>query len=280
MNKPFGKTKRNVAATIRMAVLLLLAGLLLAACSDDDTTRPAGILVTAESPLATTEAGGSDTFTLLLNSQPGADVTIEVSTSDGSEGLVSAGDPAPAGTQSISVNFTPANWATAQTITVSGVDDGIDDGDQDFIILISAAASTDLNYDGIDPDDLAATNADNDESLEIIGTYNDDFGTAHTIGQTQWDMDFGSGFGTATFAILQFSNGADFLVAQNGADNAFNPDLFSQFDWTTFETELYFCQSTFDAATEAEAAAAAVADNTDPTMDGCGGFAWSRLTPQ
>ena len=121
--------------------------------------------------------------------------------------------------------------------------------------------------------------ADDDDALEIVGIYDDDFGTTHAISSTEWAMDFG-GFGSASFAILQFSNSADFLVGQNGADNSFSPDLFSRFDWTNFASELYFCQGTFAAASEAEAAAADTSDATDPTSGGCGGFSWSRLTPQ
>ena len=47
--------------------------------TDNDT---AGITVTPTSGLTTTEAGGTATFTVVLNSQPTADVTIGVSSSD------------------------------------------------------------------------------------------------------------------------------------------------------------------------------------------------------
>lgn len=116
-------------------------------------------------------------------------------------------------------------------------------------------------------------------ALEIAGSYSDDFGTIHTIGESEWLMDFGE-FGSASFSVLQFSNAGDFLVAQNGADNSFNADFFSRFDWTTFEDDLYFCQGTFDAATEAEAEAVDTMERTDPSSGGCGDFPWSKLTPQ
>ena len=116
--------------------------------TDDDT---AGATVSAISGL-TTEAGGTATFTIVLNSEPTADVTIELSSGDATEGTVS-----PA-----SLTFTPANWDDFQTATVTGVDDDLVDGSVAYTINTSAATSTDAKYDGLDPDDVDATNADDD----------------------------------------------------------------------------------------------------------------------
>ncbi len=58
----------------------------------------AGITVSPSSGLETTEAGGSDTFTIVLDSQPTADVTIGLSSSDLSEGTVSPASVTFAGT--------------------------------------------------------------------------------------------------------------------------------------------------------------------------------------
>ena len=73
----------------------------------------AGITVTPTSGLTTTEAGGTATFTVVLNSQPTADVTIALSSSRHHRGDGLAG----------SLMFTPANWDMPQTVTVTGVDD-------------------------------------------------------------------------------------------------------------------------------------------------------------
>ena len=53
----------------------------------------AGITVTPTAGLATTEAGGTATFTVVLNTQPTADVTIALSSSDTTEGTVAPGEP-------------------------------------------------------------------------------------------------------------------------------------------------------------------------------------------
>ncbi len=116
---------------------------------DDDT---AGITVNPTSGLVTTEAGGTDSFTVVLDTEPTADVTIGLSSSDTSEGTVS-----PA-----SMTFTAANWNVAQTATVTGVDDAVADGDQAYTIVTAAATSSDANYSGMDPADVAVTNTDDD----------------------------------------------------------------------------------------------------------------------
>ena len=66
-----------------------------------------------------TEAGGSATFTVALLTQPSAAVTVSVTSQDPSEGRV---EPAV-------LTFTTSGWNTAQTVTVTGQDDTIDDGD-------------------------------------------------------------------------------------------------------------------------------------------------------
>ena len=47
-------------------------------------------------------------------------------------------------------------------MTVTGVDDDLDDGDVAYTIVTAAATSTDTIYNGINADDVAVTNTDND----------------------------------------------------------------------------------------------------------------------
>jgi hypothetical protein len=76
---------------------------------DDET---AGIAVSDISGNST-ESGGQATFTIVLNSEPTADVTISLSSSDTSEGTVSPVD----------LTFTSSNWNVPETVTVTGVFD-------------------------------------------------------------------------------------------------------------------------------------------------------------
>ena len=113
----------------------------------------AGITVTPTTGLTTTEAaGGTATFTVVLNTQPTADVTIGLSSSDTTEGTV-----APA-----SLTFTTANWNVAQTVTVTGVDDALDDGNVVYTIVTAPATSADPTYSSVDAADVTVTNTDND----------------------------------------------------------------------------------------------------------------------
>ena len=63
-----------------------------------------------------------------------------------------------------SLTFTSANWNTAQTITITGMDDDSVDGSIAYTIVIAAATSTDTDYNGFDPEDVGVTNSDNDVS--------------------------------------------------------------------------------------------------------------------
>src|SRR6185503_4796283 len=82
-------------------------------------TASAAVDETPASGLVTDESGHADTFDLVLTSQPSADVTFALTSSDPAEGL-----PTPS-----SITFTPADWNVPQTITVTGIDDAVDDGD-------------------------------------------------------------------------------------------------------------------------------------------------------
>jgi hypothetical protein len=119
--------------------------------TDDDT---AGITVDPTGGLIVTEAGGTDTFTVVLDSEPTADVTIALSSSDLSEGTVSP----------VSLTFTSADWDTTQTVYVTGVDDADIDSDAAFPILTAAATSSDPKYEGLDTADVWVMCLDDDNT--------------------------------------------------------------------------------------------------------------------
>ena len=111
----------------------------------------AGITIN-KNQLTTTESGGTDTFTVVLNTAPTGDVTIGLSSSDTTEGTVSP----------TSLTFTSDNWSTPQTVTVTGVDDSVVDGDVAYTIITAAATSTDPAYNGVKPLNGSVINLDND----------------------------------------------------------------------------------------------------------------------
>ena len=64
------------------------------------------------------EDGETDSFTVVLNSEPISDVVIAISSDDTDESTVSPG----------SLTFTSANWDSPQTVIVTGADDDLADG--------------------------------------------------------------------------------------------------------------------------------------------------------
>lgn len=118
-------------------------------------------LVTAPSPgNKTTEAGGTVSFTVKLNTPPTANVVIPISSSDTTEGTVNVS----------SLTFTPTNWSVAQTVTVTGVDDQLDDGDVAYSIQLGVISSTDSGFNGMNPVDISLVNLDNDFFPDIAVT--------------------------------------------------------------------------------------------------------------
>ena len=131
-----------------------VANLTLDATTTDNDS--AGVTVAAsDGDTTVTEAGSTDTFTVVLNTQPSSDVVINVSSGDTGEATV-----APA-----ELTFTFGNWNIAREVVVTGVDDNDIDGDQTTTLTVSVVdGSSDDAYDGVDDQTLDATTSDDDEA--------------------------------------------------------------------------------------------------------------------
>ncbi len=179
--------------------------------TDDDT---AGITVSAISG-STTEAGGTATFTVVLNSEPIADVSIALSSSDTTEGTVS-----PA-----SLAFTTATWNTAQLVTVTGVDDTVVDGDTTYAIVTAAASSSDTTYNGMDPGDVTVINTDDDTAgYSISGTVSGDVseGVLITLSGNATDTTTTAADGSYSFTGLASGT---YTLAASMTGYTFSPSL-------------------------------------------------------
>ena len=114
--------------------------------------------VTVDPVALTVDEAGSDTtsdYTVVLDTVPTADVTIAVASSDTLAATVS----------SASLTFTPANWNTAQTVTVTGVNDDIDNpSDERTASLSHTATSGDTGYEGVAIDPVTVTVTDDDDA--------------------------------------------------------------------------------------------------------------------
>ena len=117
--------------------------------------------VTNSGGVEVTESGAAESFGIRLATAPTAPVTITVALTPPLAGVTVTPDM---------LTFTAANWRTPQTVTVdaSGHDD-LDAIDETATITLTAA-STDSNYNGPIPPDIAVTVTDNDKPALIANT--------------------------------------------------------------------------------------------------------------
>ena len=105
------------------------------------------------------EAGTTDTFTVRLNTQPTSNVVVNVG----------SGDPTEATVNPATLTFTPSNWNIPQTVTVTGVDDALDDGDVVSNITLSIDdANSDNSYDPLPNFNVSVTTLDNDVAATTL----------------------------------------------------------------------------------------------------------------
>ncbi len=114
--KPTDKDKNNIySATVR-------------ATDEDGNTDTAAVQVTAggrslvlsKNSVTVAEKAGTDSFTVSLDSQPTGDVTVALTTT-GETGALTL--------DQTELTFKPGDWNQAQTVTVTGVDDKVDNAD-------------------------------------------------------------------------------------------------------------------------------------------------------
>ena len=124
---------------------------------EDDETL--GVTVSKMALTVTEEDTTGDSYTVVLDSQPTADVVVTVAGHAGSE--VS---PNPT-----TLTFTSTTWSTAQAVTVTAADDV--DGSNDTVSLTHSATSADADYDAIAIAGVTVTVSDNETpSTEVILT--------------------------------------------------------------------------------------------------------------
>ena len=140
---------------------------LIVTIEDADT---AGVTIT-ESFDATklSEPDGTDTYDVVLKSQPAHNVTISVQAQAGVT-INKSGDKASA-SQTQKLIFTSSNWDRAQTITIAVVDDDIDEpGRTRSATITHTSSSDDDEYDGLRIDDVVAIIQDDDPTEVTLST--------------------------------------------------------------------------------------------------------------
>ena len=126
--KPTDKDKNNIySATVR-------------ATDEDGNTDTALVQVTAggrslvlsKNSVTVAEKAGTDSFTVALDSQPTGDITVALTTT-GETGALTL--------DQTELTFKPGDWNQAQTVTVTGVDDKVDNADDKREASIALVAS-------------------------------------------------------------------------------------------------------------------------------------------
>jgi len=69
--------------------------------------------------------GNTATYTIVLNTQPTAEVTVTATSNDETAATISTGSPGTVATVSEMLTFTPNDWNQPQTVTVTAVDDNV-----------------------------------------------------------------------------------------------------------------------------------------------------------
>ena len=160
--------------------------------TDDDTAE----LTVSVTQLTVTEAAGTGrtaSYTVKLNTQPTGDVTITPSSSAESAATVSG-----------ALTFTTANWSTAQTVTVTGVDDLVDQGGTDRTATISHTVSGG-DYGEVSAGTVSVTVTD-DDTAGLTVTAADPF----TVGEGA----------SATYTVQLNTEPSADVVIEIGSNNA------------------------------------------------------------
>ena len=82
----------------------------------------AGVRIEPQFGLQTTEDGGTASFTIQLEGDPSASVTIGLSSNNPQEATIDRSE----------VDLHRDNWNSPQSIVITGLDDLVDDGDTPF----------------------------------------------------------------------------------------------------------------------------------------------------
>jgi hypothetical protein len=126
--------------------------------TDDDA---AGFALADTARLVVTELGDTDAFAVVLTARPSADVVLDVTSADVGEAAVS-----PA-----TLTFSPTTWNTPQTVTLTGVDDALTDGNVVTIVTVSVdVPASAAEYAGVGDRTVAVTTVDDDTPGFTVAT--------------------------------------------------------------------------------------------------------------
>lgn len=110
-------------------------------------------------------------------------------------------------------------------------------------------------------------------SADIFGEWTDQYSSTYSFDESIIDT------GYTTYDVVGFSDGGQYIVAQNSETADYFPCMFTRFDWLIDGEATYLCRTVLGAPSVEEALALPAADREN-VLTGCSGFPWSVLTPQ
>ena len=133
----------------------------------------------------------------MLDAQPTSDVVLTVTSSDTGEATVNS-----------PLTFTPANWDTAQTVTVTGVDDDLIDGTITSTITVAVDdANSDDDFDAVADRTVSVSTTDDD----VAG---------FTVDQLDGSTEVTEAGSTDTFTVVLDAQPTSDVVVSIGSNDA------------------------------------------------------------
>ena len=133
----------------------------------------------------------------MLDAQPTSDVVLTVTSSDTGEATVNS-----------PLTFTPANWDTAQTVTVTGVDDDLVDGTITSTITVAVDdANSDDDFDAVADRTVSVSTTDDD----VAG---------FTVDELDGSTEVTEAGSTDTFTVVLDAQPTSDVVVSIGSDDA------------------------------------------------------------
>ena len=148
-----------------------------AASVTDNDVPPSVIVTESGGSTDVTEGGATDTYKVVLDTQPTGNVTITISPG------------AQASVNTTTLTFTIANFSTTQTVTVTAVNDAIvEAGLTDTITSVASGGS----YDGVGVPDVVVNVTDNDPGVVNITETSSSTDVTETSGNDTYDVVLGT----------------------------------------------------------------------------------------
>lgn len=112
---------------------------------------------------------------------------------------------------------------------------------------------------------------------QILGNFEDDYGIRYEITNHAFTMQPNS-----IYHIVEINNDQQFLIAQNDANNKYDPELYTRIDWVNFEDmepfQWGFCISAYNASSP-DSIKSVKNINREAPKTGCNGYPFSRMKP-